>query len=134
MCGEKTIYGLKEVDNETEINTDTLKISQNRISFIKYELTAIQREIQKVKGINISLDESEFCKHCSPFVEEPTLYLSINIGGESDTTKISDFDYMDVRLIHEFLAGSRVHEDGRGNEYPLIDYIERIKELLGIKE
>jgi hypothetical protein len=126
ICGGKTNYSDKE--------KRTRKHNEETFYDVCKRINACRREIQKVKGINISLNESEFCKHCSPYTTNPTLYLLVNISGESKTIKIPDVSWTDIRLIQEFLSGSLVHKGYRNDEFLLVNYIERIKELLGIKE
>ena len=142
VCGEKTLYkyiGENEwvTSNGEELSDLELTHRKRRyeaFEMVLREINACRREVQKVKGINISLDESGFCDHCCPYITYPILYLLINIGGESDTVKTPNIDYMDIRLIHEFLSGSLVHKGYADEETPLVDYMGRIKELLGVKE
>jgi len=142
VCGERTAYScgtewMWETTTKQSyyFNNSNSKniINAEKTRFLQGELNSCRREIQKVKGVNIFLDESEFCKHCSPFVKNPTLYLLVNIGGESDTTKISNVSYEDIQLIRRFLNGELVFEGDFGIETPLVNHIERIKELLGLK-
>ena len=143
ICGAKTLYGrpfldIGEKKFTPDYSTGELKpvIFEERSydSYGKANINACRREIQKIKGIKVALDESEFCKHCSPYTTNPILYLLVNIGGESKTVKIPNVSWTDIRLIQEFLSGSLVHKGGNESETPLINYIARIKELLGVKE
>ena len=135
-CGQRTAYKSKYSNKlfsgieEKYINT----VEEKHIGVVRGGINACRREIQKVEGINISLDESEFCKHCLPYTTEPALWLLVNIGGESDTVKIRDISYLDIRLLQEFLSGSLVHKGAQDSETPLVKHIARIKELLGVKE
>jgi predicted RNA-binding Zn-ribbon protein involved in translation (DUF1610 family) len=122
VCGEKTVYKNDQNNNNYDL-METLDLNLNRCRI----------EIEKVKGINIKLDEKEFCEHCSPKLSNPKMYLLINIAGQKDTTKISNFYYWDIRLIQEFLDDKLIHKDDQDSESPLKDNIIRIKELLGIK-
>jgi hypothetical protein len=122
ICGEKTIYG-------KNVNTNKFEY----IDGIFWEIDACRREIEKVKGINIKLDESQFCKHCSPEIKNPELCLLVNIANLNDTTKVCNISYMEIRYIHEFLNDQLVHKGERESETPLINNIPRIKELLGLK-
>jgi hypothetical protein len=123
VCDEKTIY---------KKNKGTAKFHYVE-GYIFEEIPACRREIETVKGINIKLDESQFCSHCSPKTENPVLFLLVNIAGQTDTTKISHFSYSDIRLIHEFLDDKLIHQGDRDQELPLVQSIDRIKELLGLK-
>jgi hypothetical protein len=122
VCGEKTIY-------KKELGPDQSYI----IGSLEDQLFACRNEIQKVKGIHIGLDETEFCAHCKPNTKEPKLYLLVNIAGQTDTVRISRFSALDIRLIQEFLDDKLVHQDDQNSESPLKDNIERIKDLLGLK-
>jgi hypothetical protein len=122
VCGEKTVYK-KDKHPEKEWFIQGLEKSIN----------SCRREIEFVKGVNIKLDEKEFCNHCSSNAKDPKMYLQVNIAGQTDTTKISGFNYMDIRLITEFLNDKLIHRDAQDFESPLKDKIGRIKELLGLK-
>jgi hypothetical protein len=122
VCGEKTIYKKSRDKDQFQYIVGTFD-----------EINDCRREIEKVHGINIKLDETEFCGHCKPKIEKPKLYLLVNIAGQKDTTKISSFYHMDIRILQEFLDNKLVHKTDNDGETPLIDNIGRIKELLGIK-
>jgi hypothetical protein len=121
VCGEKTIYK-KSKDKE----------KFQYIEGVFNEINECRREIEKVEGINIKLDETEFCGHCKPKIEKPKLYLLVNIAGQKDTTKISTFSYMDIRILQEFLDNKLVHRTDNDGETALIENIDRIRELLGL--
>jgi len=121
ICGEKTIY-------KKEKHPDQSWLIQN----LERNINSCRNEIENVKGINIKLDESQFCNKCSPNFENPQLGLLINIAGQSDTTKIYGINKFDIQLIHEFLTDKLVHLDDYDFETPLKDKIDRIKELLGL--
>jgi hypothetical protein len=122
ICGEKTIY---------KRNKDSEKFSY--IDSQIWNIYSCRQEIEKVKGINIKFDEKEFCSKCSPKTERPKLFLLVNIAGQKDTTKISNFSYMDIRILNEFLNDKLVHKTDNDGETALVNNIDRIKELLGIK-
>jgi DNA-directed RNA polymerase subunit RPC12/RpoP len=122
VCGEKTVYK-KGKDTEKSWFGEGLE----------KEINNCRREIENVKGIHIKLDESLLCKHCSPKIENPELCLLVNISGQSDTTRICNISYKDIQIIGEFLNDRLVHSGSREQETPLVNNIERIKELLGIK-
>jgi len=124
VCGEKTIYK----KNKDEDNFDYIDHILNK------EIPSCRLELEKIKGINIKLDEKQFCSHCSPAIENPKLNLLVNIAGQTDTTIVSNISPMDIRLIREFLDGKLVHQDDYDFESPLKDNIDRIKELMGVKK
>jgi hypothetical protein len=121
VCGEKTVYK-KGKDPEKSRFVENLEKNINNC----------RREIENVKGINIKLDEGPLCKHCSPKTENPGLCLLVNIAGHSDTTKVCNINYKDIKLIYEFLNDKLIHRE-QTFESPLKESIDRIKELLGLK-
>ena len=142
ICGEETLYGLDETVRKEELIQNRMGYFDPKFSnydgdvlFTVYHgIKRYQERIKEIKGINISLDETGFCKYCSsysPYTTTPTLYLLVNINGESDTIKTPNITCMDIVLIRDFLKGHLVF--GEKFEYrPMADYTERIKELLGI--
>ncbi len=118
-CGEKTLYKAK-ADKYVNMN------------LLSYGLNACRNEISLVKGVNIKLDESEFCKKCSPDVEIPRLCLLLNISNTQDTIKRYNINYLDIRLIREFLNDKLKHKNSFDFESPLVNYIERIQQLIGV--
>lgn len=121
-CGEKTVYSKKKNPEKAYF-----------IQHIEKDINLCRREVQKVSGINIKLDESQFCKHCRPQKDDPVMCLLVNIAGQSETTKVCNIDSKDIQLIQEFLSDKLVHTGEQDEETPLVNNIVRIKELLGIK-
>jgi len=99
---------------------------------LREKLNIYKDEVQKIKEIHLALDESEFCKYCSPFVKKPQLYLLTNIEGETDTNKIiMNLRYLhSIELLRDFLNGTLVCTSKKHLDFCR----ERIKELLGLKE
>lgn len=89
------------------------------------------KPMYSLKGINIKLDESQFCKKCSPHVEIPRLCFLVNISGTNDTTKVCDINSGDIRLLSEFLSGNLKHKDSFDFESPLVKYIFPNRKTLG---
>jgi hypothetical protein len=121
VCGEKTIYK-KGTNSERSVLIENLENNLN----------SCRNEIEKVHGLNIKLDESQFCKHCSPNTENPQLCLLVNIGGQSYTTRVCNIENKDIQLIYEFLNDKLVHTGEQDEETPLVNNIDRIKKLLGL--
>lgn len=113
-CGEKTLY--------TEFMT----------SAVEWEIPACRRRIQAITEISISLDESEFCKKCSPDVGKPRLALLVQYADENTKHRISGIQENDLKLLKEFLSGKQKHTTWNDAETPLKDEIPRLKELLGL--
>jgi hypothetical protein len=138
ICGGETLYGSdsyaigkKEYIRNRMGYFEPKFFNYKAYAIVYRELYISRIAVQKVKGINISLDESEFCKHCSPYATNPSLNLLVNINGEANTTTIPNVTYADIQLLRKFLNGDL---DGDYNGRPMADYVERIKELLGIKD
>jgi len=121
-CGEKTVYKKGEDEEKSSF-----------VQNLEKNLNACRRMIDKVKGINIKLDESLLCKHCSPKTENPQLCLLVNIAGQSDTTKVCNINPTDIQLIQEFLEDKLIHKGETDTESPLVNNLIKIKKLLGLK-
>ena len=143
ICGEETLYGLDLFRKEELIQNrmgdfepKSSNYDEDIIFTVHYGIKRYQERIKEIKGINISLDETEFCKYCSPYspyTTTPTLYLLVNINGEPDTIKTPNITCMDIVLIRDFLNGRLVFEE-MFKYRPMADYTEKIKELFGIKD
>ena len=120
-CNEKTLYKRDEVNN------------YRLLELINWELSNCRNIVKNIKGINIVLDESELCKHCSPGVKEPELCLLVNINNNKDTNRVCNISSQDLTLIAEFLDDKLVHVGEADYESPLKDHIDRIQELMGVK-
>lgn len=115
VCGEKTLY------------TDDFT------SFIQYDLQGCRYSVSKIKGIDAELDESQFCKKCSPDVINPSMCLEYSYSGDTAKQKICDISENDLELLVEFTNGSKIHTGFNGTEYPLKEYVGRLEKLLSIK-
>jgi hypothetical protein len=114
VCGEKTIY--------TEENTYT----------VQYGISSCRTTISSIKGLGITLDESQFCRKCRPEVEKPELCIQVKYKDEEKPHVCCKVSSDDLELIYEFINGEKKHAAFNGEEYPLKDYAARLKELLGI--
>jgi len=122
ICGERTIY-----------NVNFLNKNKDWLNAIAMELESYRREVEKINGINIRLDESQLCGHCSPKVEKPEFSLLINVGGESDTTTLRKITDSDIRKIKEFLDGKLIYRTENDFEFPLVNDIEWLKQLFKVE-
>lgn len=124
-CGARTVYpSMDSVDEAADFEITGL---------VERDIAACRRKIKQIKGIELALDESEFCRKCSPDVKEPRVGLSVRYTGNKKLHKAWDVSLNDLRLIEEFLAGSDKHSDKFGRETPLKGHLGRLQELLGIK-
>ncbi|MDQ7823888.1 MAG: hypothetical protein RDV48_13900 [Candidatus Eremiobacteraeota bacterium] len=116
----------------------TLYVSQSRnwkspSGFINSGLAECRRLVKEMPGSFISIDESEFCRKCSPKVKEPELVLVVRYGGEKEPSRFRGITADDLKLVKEFLEGKDKHSGSYDEESPLKNHMARLKELLGIK-
>ncbi len=113
--GEKTVYNVSMAE------------------FIAWELPKIRAMIPKLKeqGLDISLDEHELCKVCSPNVTDPVISIIISYGNDLHSMQIDNA--RDLTLMYEFVTGSLIHTDERDAETPLKTYLPRLQQLFGIQ-
>lgn len=114
-CGEKTIY-----TEQTYVISKLLPICRREME-----------QIKKIPKVDATLDESDYCKKCSPDVKSPTLVLSIKSenGNIHSTPKITPND---LRMLKAFLKGELSYGSDRDTTYPLKKRLERLRQLLGI--
>jgi len=113
-CGRKTVY-------------------PGYMDFDVNDIQKCRRYVSSITQISIKLDESEFCKKCSPAVKTPLLVLVVSYPGESKPHRCRGVSSSDIQFIREFLDGKAVHKDSGDNETALKSSITRIQELLGVK-
>lgn len=123
-CGEKTLYSIEKIENKNE--------GYQIIGTVNVDIPNCRRTIKTIKGIKITLDESQFCKKCSPDILSPKLVLIIEHedGKKHTFTGVTNNDLI---LISEFLSGSDKHKDEGDFETPLKNHVNRLSELLGVE-
>jgi hypothetical protein len=126
-CGEKTLYALAKDEGEADRRGD-----HSLIQTLGWELKGCRTVVKEIKGIDVELDESAFCRKCSPDVEKPTLELVVKYEGE-DPHRVKSIRPEDLTLIKEFVEGKDVHDAGMRGQVPLKKSIKRLKVLLGVK-
>jgi hypothetical protein len=114
-CNEKTIY------------------ASDLAEFVYIDIQACRSYMKYFKGINAKLDESQFCKKCSPDVKKPELCFEILYDDEKKLHISCGITNIDMQLVSEFLSGSKIHSTFNGSEEPLKDYVNRLEKLLDIK-
>ena len=120
-CGEKTHYTVPE---GTFGGIPRL---------IEWELPRCRRIAGGIEQFGVELDESQFCRRCSPDVEAPELALLVRYGGEPEVHRYEGVTREDLQLVSEFLSGKDKHVGRQGGEMPLKNYIERLEELLDVR-
>jgi hypothetical protein len=81
----------------------------------------------------MTLDESSFCKKCTPGTNAPALKLQIRFDNDSTNT-VSNLTDDDLRLLSGFLSGKLDYPTFNAGTGALKDKLPRLRELLGIKE
>jgi hypothetical protein len=115
-CGQRTLYTRE----------------QGLQDAVRLEIPEARRLVKEIRGIEVKLDESQFCRTCSPSVSEPQLILLVGVPGQKDPHRVEGVAANDLKLLKEFLQGSDRHKGDNDRETPLKDHIDRIEELLGI--
>lgn len=114
-CGEKTFY------------------TESYVYMVKYDIPSCRSAVKTMPGLKVELDESEFCRKCSPAVKSPALCMKIHYEGEATPHKTCGVSSDDMTLMYEFLNGEKKHQGGSSGEIPLKNYTNRLETLLGIK-
>ncbi|HBX51443.1 MAG: hypothetical protein A2275_14350 [Bacteroidetes bacterium RIFOXYA12_FULL_35_11] len=114
-CGEKTIY------------------HRNNTRFIEKEIPACRGLVSKIKDMEISLDESEYCRKCSPSVTEPELCIYLRTSDMEKPDHVCGISSDDLNVLSEFLSGSLKVKDNYDYESPLKEKISTIERILKIK-
>jgi hypothetical protein len=89
--------------------------------------------VKEIKGLAVTIDESEFCRKCSPAVMSPVVILITRYPDHKDEYRAKGVNSEDLVLIREFLEGSDRHKGAQDIETPLKNHLPRLRELLGIK-
>ena len=116
VCGEKTLY--------TDYNTE----------FIEWELQNCRRlfgEIEAAVVMDIVLDESFYCQHCSPMPDELP-HLVLRVTGDDGTVVSNPVTQHDLMILESFVKGRLFYYTWNDGEQPLKPYAERLSILLGI--
>jgi len=111
VCGEMTLYPAYYSD----------------IDKIPYYRTLVK----KIKKIDVVFDESPLCKKCSPNIKSRELCLIVKYDKNAQPHKTCDINEVDINLLYEYSEGMKEHSNSFG-KVPLINYKNRLEELLGI--
>ena len=125
-CGAKTIYTMEKTDDVYEFMQ-----AQDVKRKVAWGVAGCRESVPSIKGLAVQLDESQFCKCCSPDVELPKLGLVITYA-DGSVHRVWDIDWKDIEVIRAFMAGEKT-VGSRLDQRPLKDYINRLEELLGIE-
>ncbi|MCK4999393.1 MAG: hypothetical protein KAS23_07655 [Anaerohalosphaera sp.] len=113
VCGEKSLYllGIDSPDAATE--TKRFSIA---------EIESCRMIIDEIEGVQIALDESQFCLKCGGGVEKPQLGIIVKDGQTGKEHRSWGVNVEDIVLIRDYLAGKELEDNNR----------KRALELLGI--
>ena len=110
-CGEMTLYNSTFGDNISELST-------------------YRQLVKKITKMDVRLDESQFCKKCSPNIKNPQYCLLVKDVKSNKTHKTCNITENDILLIYEYSEGIKEHNNGY-IKAPLKNYEDRLEELLG---
>jgi hypothetical protein len=127
-CGERTLYGDSTTDTKGQLSSGAAMVVDEEISACRREV----QELHRLAGDAVTLDESQFCRKCSPTVTDPKLVVHINFN-DGDARDIENISAMDLRLLREFMEGKRLHKGEQDRETPLKDSLPRLQEILGVE-
>jgi len=123
-CGEKTVYAQSE---EMPVGV-VWQLSGN--------LTESRQEaktLPKSPHVTIKLDESEYCSHCTPDAENPTLAIIVK-HKSGRTHRTAGIKAVDIRMLRSFLKGERDYMTHQDFTEPLKKQVSRLENKLGLVE
>jgi len=118
-CGQRTLY------------VSDRKTWSPLTGLVARDLPACRRLVGEIQGLDISLDESEFCRKCSPALKSPGLILVVRYRDETGSHRFRGVTTDDLVLIREFTGGSDRHRSSNDAETPLKAHMDRLVKLLG---
>ena len=126
-CGERTFYS-RPVGSGGVGAGDT----ESAYRILELGIENYRQEVAKLASLSVALDESQFCRKCSPDVQDPKLVLVTKPPGAASAHRTVGVTSRDLVLLRRFAEGLNHHDYDRDGESPLKDYLPRIRELLGI--
>jgi len=126
VCGERTFHytGLKDALEE-----------KGNISY----LDNYRNKVKQITKIDVKLDESEFCKNCSPNIKKPKYCIIVTYGENAKPHKTCDVSLDDINLLYDFSEGKKEHSiyyaflEMEKEKIPIEKYKARLEDLLGTK-
>jgi hypothetical protein len=115
VCGEKTIY------------------TSGNAEFVLESIPQCRRSAGRFKKDHIKLDESQFCRKCSPeAIVNPQLCLVVELVNQAPVKTCKVYPW-DLEMLVAFFEGRTYYKADNDAEIALKDNLPRIKELLGMK-
>jgi len=124
-CGERTLY---QESTEKHRNQGIALVVNHEIPECRREYA----ELRKIAGEAVTLDESQFCRKCSPDITEPKLLFHI-IYEDGKPRDIPNIHAEDLRILREFLAGGLIHQQANDSQSALKQSLPRLQQLLGVE-
>jgi hypothetical protein len=110
-CGDTTFYNPPEGDEV-------------------YDASVFKESLKRITKIDVKLDESQFCKKCSPEITSPEYGLIVKYGKDAKPHTTYNITADDITLLYEFSEGKKEHKTYFG-KFPMEKYKARLEELLG---
>lgn len=126
VCGEKTIYALEDTADEKT------RLSRFQTVWTIQDLENCRRFAQTIKKLDITLDESQFCKKCSPGIDTPTLDLIVRYPDRPVPHRVSGVNWTDLAMLKAAADGKLKYKDRQDTEVALKGNLPRLQELLGV--
>ncbi len=115
VCGSKTLY------------------QPHEFAMLRLQIPQC-RSMMKLMPVDFSLDERQFCSHCTPDrPKAPALCLKVKLSDQPEHMNCG-ISETDLEVLLAFFKGSLTRMNETGGEIPMQDEIGRIRNLLGIKE
>ncbi len=99
------------------------------LSYLVQALPAYRAQAKAIPNLDVSIDETNLCSHCTPETGKSTVALVVRLKGGTNK-RTETFSNDDLALLAEFAKGKKNHQNGQ----PLQDSSPRLKELLGVDE
>lgn len=93
------------------------------------EVPAARDTARRLSRYGVSIDETSFCKHCSPETKGPQIALLVRYA-DGEQHRVEDVARADLQLVEDFFAGHGIHEGGMGRQWPLKNQLKRLAQLL----
>ncbi len=127
-CGERTLYDNSQYKSDQPFDRGIAWTIDRDLPHCRSEF----QELRKIAGHAIELDETQFCRKCSPNVTRPKLVLHISYK-DGTVRDVNGIDHNDLRILREFLSGKRKSKGDNEGESPLKDELPRLQQLLGVE-
>jgi hypothetical protein len=124
-CGERTLYTRPKIDPDNSL------WAADHVDTVLHALPCLRSYTKTLQGVELTLDESQFCKKCSPNVKRPEEILAVRLAGEKEARRVY-WSCDDLRLLQIFLSGGDRVENDYGAEHPLKDDLDRLERILGV--